>query len=552
MNARPVAISILVLLAAGAGAQDAAPTLDAAFQSLPEYVVGNDAQGLEAIRAEVNRVYGAPGARDALVGRLTAVLDGEATPEAKLFVCRQLLVIGTAGAVPSLAKLLCDPATVDEARYALERLEAPEAGTALRATLGPLTGNARIGVINSLGVRRDAEAAPALVALIDQDDTETALAAVEALTRIGDAAACEALQAHLDDSRPTVKMASEDGVLACAECTLAAGALEDASGVYERLYHPNRRDAVRVAAFRGMVQARPDDACALVKSALMGDDAPVALAALRFVRAGATPAAVASGWLADLTAERKGLAIDALADRGDAAALPAMVAVVRHPDDDASMHAALRALGVLGDRTAIPVLARTATGDDSNAAELAMASLVALKGSDIDRVMMTAARAGDDDIAKVLIQALGARQASDVSADIIDTFARNYGKPDVRKEALRALAKIAKPEQLDDLIAILVSVKKDDIQVEAQRAVVAAAARAEGTAKTAAILDALPDAKRPYSRAALIAVLGNIGDLSGLGAVRAALQDGDEEVRDAAVRAVSEWPGEGVMEDLAA
>ena len=244
--------------------------------------------------------------------------------------------------------------------------------------------------------------------------------------------------------------------------------------------------------------------------------------------------------------------LDALADRGDVAALPAMIALVRHNAQETILAAALAAIGTLGDRTAIPVLARAAAEGSPEIAHVANDGLARLKGEDINRVMMTAARAGNDAVAKVLIAALGGRQANDIAADMIAKFAKSYGKPEVRQEALRALANIAEPHQLDDLVAILVLAKDDNVLAETQRAIVATAGRATGAEKTAALLAALPAADKPHTRAALIGALGKIGDAAGLEAIRKALQETDPEVHGAAVVALAEWPSEEVMPDLAA
>ena len=77
-------------------------------------------------------------------------------------MCRKLTIVGTAASVPALAGLLGDKDHSHMARYALERIPAPEAGQALREALARLSGNLKIGVISSLGLRRDAAAVSAL------------------------------------------------------------------------------------------------------------------------------------------------------------------------------------------------------------------------------------------------------------------------------------------------------------------------------------------------------------------------------------------------------
>ena len=63
------------------------------------------------------------------------------------------------------------------ARYALSRIPGPKADEALRNTLEQTTGNTRIGIVNTLGLRRDSNAVPAIAMLAASSDAATAEAA---------------------------------------------------------------------------------------------------------------------------------------------------------------------------------------------------------------------------------------------------------------------------------------------------------------------------------------------------------------------------------------
>ena len=93
--------------------------------------------------------------------------------------------IGTADAVPALAALLADEKLAHMARYGLETDSRPAVDVALREALGKLKGLPLVGVIGSIGVRRDEKAVAALVALLKDPDAEVAQAAARALGMIG-------------------------------------------------------------------------------------------------------------------------------------------------------------------------------------------------------------------------------------------------------------------------------------------------------------------------------------------------------------------------------
>jgi hypothetical protein len=108
------------------------------------------------------------------------------TPAGRAFVCHLLALIGSAQCVPALAPLLRDPATADDARYALEPIAEPAVDEAFRAALGVLTGPAKAGLIGSIALRGDRQATAAL-ATIEQNASEPAAvraAATRALQRL--------------------------------------------------------------------------------------------------------------------------------------------------------------------------------------------------------------------------------------------------------------------------------------------------------------------------------------------------------------------------------
>ena len=89
---------------------------------------------------------------------LLKVLRSDADVQAKSAACQQLAREATKDAVPVLAELLADEKLSHMARYAMERHRDPSVDQALREALDKVQGRPRLGVIGSLGVRRDAKA----------------------------------------------------------------------------------------------------------------------------------------------------------------------------------------------------------------------------------------------------------------------------------------------------------------------------------------------------------------------------------------------------------
>ena len=160
-----------------------ASPLDRAFAALIGWNWGDDAAPLDPIDQAVVEAHGDPRLAADLETRLAAVLGAETSRAATEFACRRLSRVGTARSVPALAGLLPDPEGSHMARFALERISAPEAAEALRAALTSLDGPLQIGMISSLATRRDQASVPLLAALLAQESTGPA--AASALASIG-------------------------------------------------------------------------------------------------------------------------------------------------------------------------------------------------------------------------------------------------------------------------------------------------------------------------------------------------------------------------------
>lgn len=118
---------------------------------------------------------------------LLDVLRSGAPLPAKEYACRQLALIGTSQCVATLATMLPDTKLSDRARFALEAIPDSSVDEALRAALDTAEGLQRVGIVNSLGERRDWKAVPALERLRDSTDEALSKAVDNALRKIAEA-----------------------------------------------------------------------------------------------------------------------------------------------------------------------------------------------------------------------------------------------------------------------------------------------------------------------------------------------------------------------------
>jgi hypothetical protein len=152
------------------------------ISQLKVYDWGGDRGILAGIDQQIVDAHGDDNALEAIERGLLEVLQTDAPAPAKEYACRQLALIGTARSVSILAEMLVHTELSDCARFALEAIPDAAAARALRRALDAVEGDARVGIVNSLGERGDHKSIRALSKL--QADADTTLsAAIQAALR---------------------------------------------------------------------------------------------------------------------------------------------------------------------------------------------------------------------------------------------------------------------------------------------------------------------------------------------------------------------------------
>ena len=227
--------------------------LEKEFEALNQLNWGTDRKPLNPIDDAVIAAHGDAKASKELEDQFIAALkSGKLNRDGVDFVCRKLMIIGTAAAVPALAELLPSKENSHMARFALERIPAAEAAKALRDSLSKVESPQKIGVISSLGQRRDKDSASALAGLVNDADSGVARAAALALGEIKTAEAAKALTGAKAKDGPAM-LAAADANLTCAEWLLANGNKAEALAIYKTLTGEALPKHIRLAGTRGML-----------------------------------------------------------------------------------------------------------------------------------------------------------------------------------------------------------------------------------------------------------------------------------------------------------
>ncbi len=184
------------------------------------------------------------------------VKDPNSTLFQKAIACKKLAFVGGPDAVPPMAALLSHPQLACYARFGMEPNPDPSVDDAFRAALPKLKGRLQIGVIHSIGFRKDAKALDALSKLIGDSDPDVAGAAAASTGMIGGLQAAKTLEAALKTTKPPVFPVVARACLLCAEGLLASNRTR-AMGLYGVLSGASMPGPVQLAALRVLNTAGP-------------------------------------------------------------------------------------------------------------------------------------------------------------------------------------------------------------------------------------------------------------------------------------------------------
>jgi HEAT repeat protein len=485
---------------------------------------------------------------------LISLLQSSAPPAEKAVACKQLAIYGSKNAVRVLAPLLSDPQLASWARIALEAIPDPAADAALRSALGKLQGNLLIGVINSIGVRRDAKAASGLVKKLKDPDPDVASAAAVALGRIGGTKAAKALTRSLAAAPEAARPAVAQGCILCAERFLAQGNSPQAVKLYDTVRAANVPRQRQLEAIRGAILARQSDGLPLLLEQLRSPDKALFGIGLRTARElpGRDVTEALAAELRQCSPERQPFLLLALADRTDAAVMPAVLAAASSGPQKLRL-TAIGALDRLGNISSVPVLLNAAADPDPDLAQAALDALARLPGNQVDAELLDRLPVAAGRNRQILITLAGQRHIDHALPVVV----KSATDPDagVRSAAVQAIGILGRDAQAADLVRLLQTTQNPKERGDIEMALLAITGRAGARA----VPPVLPLARNddPALRIIALHVLASSGGPEALAAVQSAVQDKDETVQDEAVRTLSTWPNNwpddsGVAEPLLA
>lgn len=307
--------------------------------------------------------------------------------------------------------------------------------------------------------------------------------------------------------------------------------------------------ALLVVSTTGAKAARGDDALQATTDLVRSGDADLRAVGLERVRDGLRGAtatrALADTLLPTLDAPRQRALVTALAERGDAAALPGILRLLDGSADEAVRAAALLAVATLGGPGDVPVLVRALTKGGAEEAA-ARRGLVIVGGAGAVDAIRTAARTAPPAVHTMLCDILASRRATAAAPDLVAAAVADDAG--LRGAALQALAQIGSAAEVPGMVRGVLRADAGRERDEAERALVAVCSTGRDRERAAAaFLEAFNSA--PAAEQALLAgMLGRLGGPRSLALVEQLLADPAR--RSLGLEALSRWPDASIKDRL--
>jgi len=471
---------------------------------------------------------------------IATVQDASAPLKARVDACRQLGIIGGQDSIAPLAALLGDEQLSHMARYGLQMNPDPAVDEALRDALGKVKGLPLVGVIHTVGYRRDAKAVAVLGNLVTSGSPVVTDAAARALGDIGNAEAVQALQQALTQVPAECKLACYEGLLRCAESLATEGKARDAIAIYDPLYKSDAPHQIRGGALRAAILTRQAQGKSLLREQLGNEDYILFSAAVQAshqMRDAATTTILTDA-MKSLSADRKIVVILALGVRGEKSAAPALLDAAK-AGEQAVRVAALRAVTELGDASAVPVLVRLLDDSDNEVARVAQDCLAAFPGRQADDAVAKMFAGDNADKQRLALDLMGRRRMTSGIPALLKAANKTTSK--VRADSIKMVGDLGGPDQLPALFDLLKNADQPQDLAAVEQAITTICLKAADSKPLADKVIAQLDAAKPAQKASLVRVLGAVGGPNSLQAVVACAKSDEEAVRSAAARALGTW-----------
>jgi HEAT repeat protein len=254
-----------------------------------------------------------------------------------------------------------------------------------------------------------------------------------------------------------------------------------------------------------------------------------------------------AGSLPQLRTDNQIVVIQALGTRADAAVIPALTPLVQAGRKPVRL-AAVRAVAALGKPASLPVLLGLLDGGDADIAQAAKDGLAGIPGREADKAVLALLHEARPERRADGIVLAGRRRLTTALPELVQ--AANDDDAKVRLQAWQRLGELGTAAQVPALLDALLQSSDSQTLDAAGEALSSISSRAGKSEVVSDEVINAADRAQPKQKGALLSVLRSLSGDKALGYVRDAVRDPNPEVRNAGIRALSDWPDVSAAPDL--
>ncbi len=519
------------------------------LEDVVNYEYGHSQRSKYQLTDIVRRFSSNSEGRRVLEQEFLKVLGNDISGAGRDFLLRQLGIIGSSESVELLANMLNAPEVCQMARHALETIPGSEADEALRKRLEESKGDiVSIGIIGTLGHRRDAGAVEQLAQIIDGKNEALAIAAANALSNIGSSDAEDALARLQGNVEGRVLNELLHARLSCATDFAQDQKVSRAMGVYEQLLDESMPVQVQVGALQGFVEIGADGTDERIVDIIGSRSGRLQMAAIMLSAKVESEQIVSLlGELIPETDEQTQITVlAALSERADISAMP-YVKQAAQSDNLSVRVAALEALKNTCDGSAVEFLAERAAETTGQEQRAARESLYTIPRQDVNSTIIGLVPEAPQRVKAELLTAIGQRYMDNGVELLLKNAASD--EAEIASASMGSLRRIGNQEQFPQLVDLMLNVESAR-QGQVEHTILTVLNRCGGS-------DILTDSALQYlptedvdSHALLLNLLGHSGHKKGLDVILEGLESQDNVIKRASIDAAGNWPGCEVVEPL--
>lgn len=484
---------------------------------------------------------------------LTKALEQESDRDIQAFLIRQLQLIGKRESIKPLRRYLGDNRLCEPAARALLAIGSPQAEKALLKALKSAAGANKITIVKALGELKVEEAAKKILPLAADENDELRQVALFALANIGDPLAGNALGALSLGALSYERTRAPALYLLYARRLSERGHKAQVSGICRRLianYTAPQESHIACSALTLLVDTLGENAFADLLQAMDARDPDLRARALEL--AGRVPGEQATArWIERLETAPPEVQVQIVAmlgRRDDPSALPVLREKLKSPHKAVKLASIPAAARLGGEEVFFDLLSllRTEQTDEVAVVKQALMGfpsqplLIPETVKILDRVPIPSRVA--------LMEILSERHAKE-HREIFFAGAESEN-PEIRQAALKGLADLTGPQDLDRLIKMLLETGSSQNVRLIQNAIVNAANQLEERDERAGSLIAALDQAEEDKQPDLLRPLSRIGGQEALEAVIAKTKSDNLQVKTTAVSVLADWPDFEAAEEL--